>query len=69
MFNSDGSPHTAHTTNMVPVFVLNNEVNALKNGILADVAPTILDLLGIEQPLEMTGCSLIKKIQQSLPKK
>ncbi len=69
MFNSDGSPHTAHTTNMVPVFVLNNEVNALKNGILADVAPTILDLLGIEQPLEMTGCSLIKKTQQSLPKK
>ncbi|MDC3337671.1 2,3-bisphosphoglycerate-independent phosphoglycerate mutase [Flavobacteriales bacterium] len=69
MFNSDGSPHTAHTTNMVPVFVLNNEVNALKNGILADVAPTILHLLGIEQPLEMTGCSLIKKTQQSLPKK
>ncbi|MBT4775837.1 MAG: 2,3-bisphosphoglycerate-independent phosphoglycerate mutase, partial [Crocinitomicaceae bacterium] len=61
MFNSDGSPHTAHTTNMVPVFVLNNEVSALKDGILADVAPTILDLMGIKQPVEMTGTSLIKK--------
>ncbi|MFT7613659.1 MAG: 2,3-bisphosphoglycerate-independent phosphoglycerate mutase, partial [Parvicellaceae bacterium] len=61
MFNEDGSPHTAHTTNLVPVFVLSNDVNTISDGILADVAPTILDLMGIQQPVEMTGKSLIEK--------
>lgn len=61
MINSDGSPHTAHTTNMVPIFILDENVNTMNDGILADVAPTILDLMGIEKPIEMTGSSLIKK--------
>ena len=61
MFNEDGSPHTAHTVNLVPIFVLNSEVTDLADGILADVAPTILELMGIEQPAEMTGQSLISK--------
>jgi 2,3-bisphosphoglycerate-independent phosphoglycerate mutase len=61
MIDSDGEPFTAHTTN--PVFFLiadrNSEIK-LVEGVLADVAPTILDLLGIEKPQEMTGKSLIK---------
>lgn len=57
--NPDGSPNTAHSTNPVPVFVLDKRITALKNGVLADVAPTILDLMGIEKPAEMTGSSLI----------
>lgn len=57
--NQDGSPNTAHTTNPVPVVVFSEKVNAVKNGILADVAPTVLDLMGIEKPIEMTGSSLI----------
>ena len=58
--NPDGSPNTAHTTNPVPVFVLTDRKVTLHNGILADVAPTLLDLMGIPQPPEMTGRSLIK---------
>ncbi len=59
--NEDGSPNTAHTTNPVPcVFVSNNNgVTSLKDGILADVAPTILNILGVKQPIEMTGKSLL----------
>lgn len=57
--NADGSPNTAHSTNPVPLFVLCDRPIALKNGVLADVAPTLLDLLGIEKPAEMTGSSLI----------
>lgn len=60
MFNPDGSPHTAHTKNMVPVFIIDDNVEAVDDGILADVAPTILDLLDMEQPDEMTGQSLVK---------
>ncbi|MEO8733009.1 MAG: 2,3-bisphosphoglycerate-independent phosphoglycerate mutase, partial [Flavobacteriales bacterium] len=58
--NPDGSPNTAHTTNPVPVFVLTDRKVTLHNGILADVAPTLLELMGIPQPAEMTGRSLIK---------
>jgi len=55
-----GGPHTAHTTNPVPVAVLGGPPGArLRDGRLADVAPTILDLLGLPQPPEMTGRSLI----------
>ena len=59
--NSDGSVHTAHTTNPVPVFLLGTDYKEIASGKLADVAPTILDLLGIAQPEEMTGKSIIKK--------
>jgi 2,3-bisphosphoglycerate-independent phosphoglycerate mutase len=57
--NNDGSPNTAHSLNPVPCFIVNSKYNNINNGILADVAPTILKLMGIEQPKEMTGNSLI----------
>lgn len=57
--NPDGSPHTAHTTNLVPVVVMEGGVNSIQSGILADVAPTILDLMGIAAPEEMGGHSLL----------
>jgi 2,3-bisphosphoglycerate-independent phosphoglycerate mutase len=57
--NPDGSPNTAHTVNPVPVIVLTERKVQVRDGILADVAPTLLDLMGIEQPAEMTGSSLI----------
>ncbi|MBK8499821.1 MAG: 2,3-bisphosphoglycerate-independent phosphoglycerate mutase [Flavobacteriales bacterium] len=57
--NADGSPNTAHSTNPVPLFVLCDRTISLKNGVLADVAPTLLDLMGIEKPVDMTGSSLI----------
>ena len=61
MVNQDGSPHTAHTTNMVPVILVQNEIKkGIKQGKLADVAPTLLALLGLKQPSEMTGDSLLK---------
>ena len=61
MRNRDGSPHTAHTTNLVHfVYVANRAANfKVDSGILADVAPTLLFLLGLEQPAEMTGRNLI----------
>lgn len=55
-----GNPHTAHTTNLVPVVITKKDVK-LGTGSLCDVAPTLLDLLGIKQPKEMTGQSLIVK--------
>lgn len=57
--NPDGTPNTAHSTNPVPVFVLTERAVKLRNGVLADVAPTVLDLLEMEKPAEMTGSSLI----------
>ncbi|GEK91791.1 2,3-bisphosphoglycerate-independent phosphoglycerate mutase [Alkalibacterium kapii] len=57
----EGEPHTAHTTVPVPVIVTKKGVTLRSDGKLADVAPTMLDLLGIEKPEEMTGESLIKK--------
>jgi 2,3-bisphosphoglycerate-independent phosphoglycerate mutase len=59
MINPDGTPHTAHTTNPVPIILINKELKSIKNGILGDVAPTILYLMGLEQPKEMTQKSLI----------
>ena len=60
MINKDGSPHTYHTTNPVPFILIDKKFNSkLKNGILADVAPTILDIMNIKIPKEMTGKSLI----------
>ncbi len=59
--NPDGSPNTAHTTNPVPVIVLADGITGLRSGRLADVAPTLLDLMGVEKPAEMTGSSLLIK--------
>lgn len=60
MVNEDGSPNTAHTTNLVPcIFVDNNDKPTLKDGKLGDLAPTILKLIGVEKPAEMTGDYLI----------
>jgi 2,3-bisphosphoglycerate-independent phosphoglycerate mutase len=55
-----GGPHTAHTTNPVPVVVMNSAAPAINDGSLADVAPTILDLMGIPVPREMTGHSILR---------
>ena len=57
--NADGSPNTAHSLNPVPFIVVDNDVKEVKNGILADIAPTILKLMGIEQPECMTGTPLV----------
>jgi len=57
----DGKPMTTHTTNPVPVIITKKGIQVRDGGILADLAPTMLDLLGIEQPKEMTGKSLIVK--------
>ena len=60
MINEDGTPNTAHTLNLVPFFVLDNEYKGkLKNGKLGDLAPTMLKMMGIEIPKEMTGDVLI----------
>jgi 2,3-bisphosphoglycerate-independent phosphoglycerate mutase len=59
MLEPDGSPNTAHSLNPVPVIVTMPGLTLREGGVLADVAPTILELLGFEQPVEMTGVSLI----------
>lgn len=59
MMNEDGSPNTAHTTNLVPIILLDNDIKSIQNGILSDVAPTVLRLMGVEQPKSMTSKSLI----------
>ena len=59
MFNEDGSPNTAHTTNPVPVILIDKDIKEIHNGVLADVAPTVLKLIGVPQPDVMTGKSLL----------
>ncbi len=59
MINPDGSPNTAHTTNPVPLIVVDPEIKEIKDGVLADIAPTILKLMGVPQPLVMTRFPLI----------
>ena len=59
MMNSDGTPNTAHTTNPVPVILVDKELKAINNGVLGDIAPTILALMGIEKPDAMTRHSLL----------
>lgn len=61
MITAEGTPHTAHTTVPVPVIVTKKGLELREDGRLADIAPTMLDLLGLEKPAEMTGESLIKK--------
>ena len=59
MINPDGSPNTAHTTNPVPVILIDNNLKSIKDGVLGDVAPTILKLIGVEQPKSMTRHALV----------
>jgi 2,3-bisphosphoglycerate-independent phosphoglycerate mutase len=59
MLEPDGSPNTAHSTNPVPLIVTDEAVALRDGGILADVTPTALELLGIPQPEAMTGRSLV----------
>ena len=59
MINPDGSPNTAHTTNPVPIILVDKELKTIHNGVLGDLAPTILELMGIEKPKVMTGKSLL----------
>jgi 2,3-bisphosphoglycerate-independent phosphoglycerate mutase len=59
MINPDGTPHTAHTTNPVPIILIDKELTYIRDGVLGDIAPTILKLIGIEKPEVMTQNSLI----------
>ena len=59
MINPDGSPNTAHTTNPVPIILIDKELTSIKDGVLGDIAPTILKLIGVEKPEVMTQSSLI----------
>ena len=61
MINKDGSPNTAHTTNMVPLILIDNNIKKIQNGVLGDIAPTILDIMNIEIPKKMSRKSLIIK--------
>jgi 2,3-bisphosphoglycerate-independent phosphoglycerate mutase len=61
MLEPDGSPNTAHSLNPVPVIVTADVPGLRDGGILADVAPTVLDLLGMEQPGGMSGQSLVSR--------
>ena len=59
--NPDGSPNTAHSLNPVPCILVDNQYNKIKNGILADVAPTLLKIMNMKIPKEMTGKVLVGK--------
>jgi 2,3-bisphosphoglycerate-independent phosphoglycerate mutase len=58
MLDEEGSPMTAHTTNFVPFYIIGADV-LLRDGRLSDIAPTMLDLMGLEKPAEMDGSTLI----------
>ena len=58
--NEDGSPNTAHSLNPVPIVVVSDRVAKVEDGILADVAPTVLKLMGLPQPTEMSGKALVE---------
>lgn len=59
MINPDGSPNTAHTTNPVPIILIDKDLKTIKDGVLGDIAPTVLKLIGIPQPEAMTQHSLV----------
>ena len=59
MINPDGSPNTAHTTNPVPLILVDKDVKTIKDGVLGDIAPTILKLMGVPQPPLMTQKPLV----------
>lgn len=79
MSDEQGNPWTAHTTNLVPFILIEGEgrkilghggnVKLIENGKLADIAPTILEILGLDKPKEMTGESLIKKAEYEVEKR
>lgn len=60
MRNPDGSPNTAHTTNPVPLILVDPNIKVITSGILGDIAPTILEILGVDKPETMTGKSLVQ---------
>ncbi len=64
-----GGPHTAHTTNPVPVMVVGGNAKAISDGRLADIAPTLLELMGLPKPEEMTGGSLLRQQSEREPAK
>ncbi|SDE05102.1 phosphoglycerate mutase [Pricia antarctica] len=59
MVNPDGSPNTSHTTNPVPLILVDDDIKEIKDGVLGDIAPTILKMMGIEQPELMTRHALV----------
>jgi len=59
MRNPDGSPNTAHTTNPVPLILVDKNIKEVQDGVLGDIAPTLLSLMGITPPKSMTGKSLL----------
>ena len=59
MINPDGSPNTAHTTNPVPIILVDKELKSIHDGVLGDIAPTILELMGVAKPEAMTRYSLL----------
>jgi 2,3-bisphosphoglycerate-independent phosphoglycerate mutase len=59
MINPDGSPNTAHTTNPVPIILIDKDLKVIKDGVLGDIAPTVLKLMGLPQPEAMTQHSLV----------
>ena len=62
-----GGPHTAHTTNPVPVLLMGGGNAALAEGRLADIAPTLLELMGLPKPAQMTGSSLLRSLAEAGP--
>jgi 2,3-bisphosphoglycerate-independent phosphoglycerate mutase len=59
MVNPDGSPNTAHTTNPVPIILISDKHKEINDGNLGNIAPTVLELMGVKQPQEMTAKSLL----------
>ena len=59
MINPDGTPHTSHTTSPVPFILVDSEIKEIKDGVLGDIDPTILKLMGVEQPEAMTRHALV----------
>jgi 2,3-bisphosphoglycerate-independent phosphoglycerate mutase len=62
--NEDGSPNTAHTKNPVPIFLIDEDHASIRDGILADVAPSVLRLMNVERPAEMSGDVLVEKVKE-----
>jgi 2,3-bisphosphoglycerate-independent phosphoglycerate mutase len=59
MINPDGSPNTAHTTNPVPLILVDKDIKQIKDGVLGDIAPTILKMMGVSKPELMTQTALV----------
>ena len=64
MKNEDGSPHTYHTTNLVPFIIFSQKKYNIKDGKLGDIAPTVLKIMGINIPTEMSGNILISNLSK-----